>query len=401
MKILAKDIRVVPVGDIQLNENNRNSHPQDQIDHLVKQFSYQGFRSPLIVSNRSGKLVCGHGRYLAAKQSGMTELPVIYQDFDSDEAEYAFGIAENSTQSWSALDIGEIHSDALELGPDFDLDMLGIKDFSLVSEQTIPQCDEDEIPEHVEPRTKPGDIYQLGKHRVMCGDSTVISEVDLLMNGQKADITFTSPPYNVGKTPNGNEKKYIDDIDNKDEKDYTDFLCDFTTNALLQSSFVFVNIQSLAGNKCALIEYLAGTKAFYADTIIWDKLTAEPAMAKNVLNSRFEYIHVFSKRANRVIGTKEFRGTQENIFQLGSRKDKEYSKEHKATYPVAFAQHFVENFSTDSVLDPFGGTGTTLIACENVGRTCYTMELSPAYTDIIVSRWEKFTGNKAQLLGSS
>ena len=260
--------------------------------------------------------------------------------------------------------------------------------------------DEDEVGEPpAEPITKLGDVYQLGRHRLMCGDSTSIDDINRLMDGKRSDICFTSPPYNVGRTPNGNDQKYLNESDDRGSSEYCDFLCAFTSAALTVCDYVFNNIQSLSGNKVALIDYLYKMRSNYADTMIWDKLTAEPAMAKNVLNSRFEYVHVFSHRANRVIGAKEFRGTLENIFQLNSRKGKEFSDIHKATFPSEFAEHFVSNFANTSVLEPFGGTGTTMIAAEKLGKSAFVMELEPVYCDVIVARWEKYTGKKAQLVG--
>lgn len=232
----------------------------------------------------------------------------------------------------------------------------------------------------------------------MCGDSTSSECVEKLMCGERACITFTSPPYNVGKTPNGDERKYLDDSDNLDQSDYLDFLTSFTNNALDVSKYLFINIQSLARNKVCLIDYLHRFKHTFSDYIIWDKMSAEPAMAHRVLNSQFEFVYVLSKKAKRVVGTKDFRGTLSNIVQMNSNQDKEFASVHKATFPVCFAEYFIYNFSTKIVYEPFGGTGSTIIACEKTKRKCHMMELDPRYCDIIVERWEEFTGKKAKLM---
>lgn len=279
-----------------------------------------------------------------------------------------------------------------------DIPELNMDDFELESEEKTLNIDEDEVPELKEENIHGvvlGDIYQLGDHRLMCGDSTSIDAVEKLMDGQKADITFTSPPYNVGKTPNGNEQKYLNDSDNKTTIDYKNLLNSFTKNSLIISDYVFSNIQSLSGNKIALIEHIYELREKFADTIIWDKKTAEPAMARRVLNSRFEYIHIFSNEAKRTIGKKDFRGTIANIFELNSRQGKEYAKIHKATFPVQLPQYFIENFTESSCFDPFGGTGTTLIACEKTNRKCFMMELDPHYCSVIIERWQLATGKKA------
>ena len=232
----------------------------------------------------------------------------------------------------------------------------------------------------------------------MCGDSTNLDDVSMLMDNKKADIAFTSPPYNAGKSlsHNQNESKYLGDDDNKSSEDYFAFLVDFTNNSLKYADFSFVNIQSLANNKIALIDYLYELKNKYADTLVWDKgAITQPAMARKVLNSRFEYIHVFSHNGSRAIGTKDFRGTLDNVITIQAQRKNEFKKIHNASFPLEFAEYFVNNFCENSVLDLFGGTGSTLIACEQLNRKCYMMELEPAYVDVIISRWENYTGKKA------
>lgn len=250
-------------------------------------------------------------------------------------------------------------------------------------------------------KCKRGDVWQLGTHRLMCGDSISLDDVKRLMGGAMVDISFTSPPYNAGRTPTeakgGKTSKYAHDSDDKAESDYLHLLVASTENALAFAKFAFVNVQSVSGNKTALIDYMYEMKSHYADTIIWDKESSQPAMGKNVLNSEFEYVHVFSEKATRAIGVREFRGTLSNMLHLSNRigRDKEIQKIHSATFPLDFAAHFINNFTNDSVLDLFGGAGTTLIAAEQLGRKCFTMELDPRYCDVIIARWEKFTGQTA------
>jgi len=131
MQIRARDIVLVDPKQLKRNPKNRNKHSEEQIEHLVKQFEYQGFRQPVVVSNRSGLVVAGHGRLEAALKMGAEKIPAVYQDFETEELEYAFGIADNSTADWAELDLSGINLDLPELGPDFDIDLLGIKDFSL------------------------------------------------------------------------------------------------------------------------------------------------------------------------------------------------------------------------------------------------------------------------------
>jgi site-specific DNA-methyltransferase (adenine-specific)/modification methylase len=212
------------------------------------------------------------------------------------------------------------------------------------------------------------------------------------MNGEKAEIAFTSPPYNAGTTPTevkmGKSSKYANDDDDKSEQDYLKLLVDFTNNTLLFCDYSFINIQSLSGNKIALIDFLYEMKSYYADTMIWQKGNAQPAMANNVLNSQFEYVHCFSHKANRSIGTKQFRGTISNVIEI-SKQTKNKVKEHNATFPVDFANFFISNFCENSIIDLFCGSGTTMIVAHQLKRKCYGMELDPKYCQVIVDRMRK------------
>lgn len=131
MEIRSKDIKIVSVKELKQNPNNRNHHPQDQIERLAKVIKYQGFRNPLIVSNQTGFIVAGHGRFLAAIRAGLKEVPVIFQDFESPEQEYAYGVSDNAVSLWAELDLTGINNDLQDLDGSFDIDNLGIKNFTL------------------------------------------------------------------------------------------------------------------------------------------------------------------------------------------------------------------------------------------------------------------------------
>ena len=234
----------------------------------------------------------------------------------------------------------------------------------------------------------------------MCGDSTNEKNVSDLMDGNIADISFQSPPYNVGSSPTyeqmilKKESKYTNNNDNLTTEEYTNFLINFTKNGLKHSQYTFCNIQCLANNKDSIIEYMRSMKKEYADTIIWDKQNAAPAMPQNVLNAEFEYIHIFSNKGNRNIGTIPFRGTLSNIIHI-PRGHNNYADIHNAVFPIQLPAYIIEKFAKKSVLDLFGGTGTTLIACEQLNRNCYIMEYEPLYCQVIINRWEQYTGEKA------
>ena len=393
MKIIDKKLS-------ELKPYEKNPRKNDEaVKYVMESIKEFGFKVPIII-DKNDVIVCGHTRYKASKKLKLETVPCIIADDLTDEQIKAFRLADNKVSEYAEWneDLLKLELEQLE-EMDFDLDELNIEDDEKPTQEVI----EDEVPDVTEePKAKMGDIYQLGRHRLMCGDSTSITDIEKLMDGNIADITFTSPPYNAGTTPTevhmNNKTKYNGNDDNKSEEDYTDFINAYLHNTLIYSQYSFMNVQSIANNKISLIDVLYQNKDVYADTIIWDKMLSQPAMAENVLNSEFEYIHVFSNKANRAIGTNKFRGTLSNIIHISKQNRNEFSNIHNATFSVEFASHFIKNFATESVLDPFGGTGTTLIACEQLNKSAYLMELEPKYVDVIIARWEKFTGKKAELL---
>ena len=397
-------IKKVSVSDLIPYANNSRLHSDEQVLQIASSIKEFGFLNPIIIDGDNG-IVAGHGRVMAAKKLGIEELPCIDASHLTPAQKKAYVIADNKIALNSEWDVDALRIEFEALREmDFDVELTGfsLDEISeLEIEEIAPEYEEDadgEITEPpAEPVTKEGDVWILGKHRLMCGSSTNLGAVEKLMNGEKADIVFTSPPYNVGKTPNGNDNKYIGYQDNQSDQDYLELLVDFTNNGLMFADYVFCNVQSVSGNKLALIDYLYKMKEVFADTMIWDKETAEPAMARRVMNSRFEYIYIFSKEANRAVGKKDFRGTVPNIFSLNSRAGKEFAKIHKATFRVELPEYFIETFCESSIIDLFGGTGTTMIAAEKRNVKSYLMELDPRYCDVIVKRWESLTGEKATL----
>ena len=382
-------MEIVKISKIKPNENNPRLIKDDKFKKLVKSIKTfpEMLESRPIVVNDDMVVLGGNMRLKACKEAGLKEVPIIKAENLTEEQQKEFIIKDN-------VGFGEWEWDIL--ANEWDADLLeewGLEGFPFDTETEEAEEDNFDVPEGgIETDIILGDLIEIGEHRLLCGDSTDLDQVAKLMNGKKADISFTSPPYNAGTTPTeikmGKTSKYANDSDNKTETEYLNLLVDFTNNTLLHSDYSFVNIQSLSGNKTALIDFLYEMKSYYADTLIWQKQNAQPAMAENVLNSQFEYIHVFSHKANRAIGTKQFRGTLSNVLDI-SKQNKNGVKEHNATFPIDFAAHFVQNFCEKSVLDLFLGSGTTMVASHQLKRKCYGMELDPKYCQVIIDRMIK------------
>ena len=401
---------------IRPQTKNANRHTARGMQALERSLEQDGWIGAITVA-ADGETFDGSARVEKTAENGMLDdaiivesdgtRPIVVKRTDipsaSDPRAVRLGIAANRVAS---LNLEWEPGVLAELAGDVDLSALFYPDeLAELAQPALPEAgaggDEfDTTPDDGPTRAQLGDLWIIGGvHRLLVGDCTDPANVARLMGGERASMCFTSPPYNVAaesSLPNKNKyradrQKYSDDQpDNRSEDEYMQLISLFTSLALKHSEYVFVNVQSVAGNKVALIDYLYAFKEQYADTIIWDKLTAEPAMAHNVLNSRFEYVHVFSQKANRAIGTRDFRGTIENVYSLNSRQDKDFSDIHRATFPLDFPLFFVDQFmnTNEIVYEPFMGTGTTLIAAHRTGRRCYGMEIAPRYADVILRRAE-------------
>lgn len=406
----------IPIGKLALNEGqidwlprNPRQWTKDDIERMIKSLDedpdFMEDRPPLVTPQEDGGfcVFAGNERTEAEKKRKKRqeiECVVYYPESDEDrETVIRRAIKDNGHfGSWDA--------DILANEWDVPLEDWGVPDWvtggaAPVASPAAKEDDFDEKKDEIHVRCKKGDIWQLGDHRLMCGDSTDLETVKKLMGGCRADISFTSPPYNAGDSEklSGNthfeESKYKNYDD--DNVDYKGLILHSTMNAMSSAKYAFVNLQLLAGNKTDVIQFLGDLKDNLCDILIWRK-TAAPAMASRVCNSEFEFIFVFSNENNsRAIGTRDFRGTESNVFDCSPQRKNKFASLHAATFSVEFVSHYITSFSNEgeSVLDLFGGTGTTLIACEQLGRKCYMMELDPQYCDVIIARWEKLTGKWA------
>lgn len=391
--IQSKDIQLVNVKDIKLNPANRNKHSDEQIDRLCKIIEYQGFRAPLIVSNRTGMLVAGHGRLMAAKKLKLKEVPVMHQDFIDSDQEYAAMVSDNAIASWSELDLSGINADIGDLGPEFNIDLLGIKNFEIdVADKDLG--DEEAMPEHVEAKTKLGDIYQLGEHRLMCGDSTITTDVDKLMQHDRADLVFTDPPYGVsydgGHAVKGKRREKLANDD--------------STNIYNDSVPL---MYAYSKESAALYLWLATTKSLQVlqvlqdnsyeirSWLIWNKNMAQ----FGAIGAQYKQKHEPCLYAYKN-GNTPFWDGPTNEVSVWDEKRASKNEFHPTQKPVELSRRAIVNSCPTKgiVLDLFGGSGATMIGAEAEGRSARLMELSPNYCDVIVARWEKYTSRKAELI---
>lgn len=401
---------VLNEGQVEWLPSNPRQWTRTDIDKLKKSLQrdedFQEDRPALAMRCEDKLLVfAGNLRTTAAKELKWKTLDTIIYTPESEEDKEAIirrTILDNA--SFGEWDIHALSADWSDLplsdwGVKAVWDEVTLEETPQAEKTEVVEDDFDEETDKVETRCKRGDIWQLGDHRLMCGDSTSLQDVETLMGGERADITFTSPPYNAEENLGGNthmrDSRYMEKDDNAE---YGKLLHDYLDNSLKVSKYSIMNIQMLANNKKDVIQCLHDFKDHYVDEIIWNKGHGAPHIAENVLSSSFEHMFIFSPNFNpsrAITSGEKFRGVK-NVYDGPPQRHNEYSGVHAATFPIHLPAFAIEMFTKDSVLDLFGGTGTTMMAAEQLGRKSYLMELDPRYCDVIIARWEKLTGRQAQ-----
>lgn len=377
---------------IEYSRNPRkNDHAVDKIAAAIKEF---GFRVP-VVAKSDGLVVDGHLRLKAAKKLGMTEVPVILAD-DMTEAQIkAFRISVNRMAEFAEWDndlLALEFSELTDMG--FDLDLTGFtadEIAALTPEQIEPGLtDEDATPEVPEqPVTVLGDVWLLGKHRLMCGDSTSIDAVDKLMDGWKADMVFTDPPYGMSYD-GGRGKKQFGMIKNDDAQgdELIALVRDALTTAKASckegaSSYVCFPWRTYAEFE----EAMQSCGMVINSCIVWDK----KSVGLGHQDYRPQHEFIFYSKGGQFYGDR----SQSDVWYMSRGNTGAYV--HPTQKPVELIEKAIHNSSKkgDAVIDCFGGSGSTMIACEKTGRHARLMELDPKYCDVIVKRWQDFTGKIA------
>lgn len=389
-------IEMLPIDELHAYENNAKLHPQEQIDQIVKSMQEFGNNDPIAI-DENNRIIEGHGRLLALKQMGETEAPIIRLKHLTEEQKKAYILVHNQLTLNTGFDEDLLRAELesivdIDMGEyGFDLDIIELAEEPVDVEE---DSDFDTTPPE-EPKSKPGDLYQLGRHRLLCGDSTSLDDVEKLMGGEQVDLLITDPPYNVAYEGGTADKLTIQNDDMEDEE-FRQFLRDVYASAdtVMKpgAAFYIWHADSEGYNFRGAAHDIGWT---VRQCLIWNKNTL-------VLGRQdFQWKHEPC-----LYGWKD--GAGHNWY--GDRKqttvmdfDKPHRNgEHPTMKPVELFAYQMEMSSKkdDNVLDLFGGSGTTMIAAEQLGRNAYLMELDPRYVDVIVNRWENLTGEKAVLLNA-
>jgi DNA modification methylase len=375
------------VSDLVPYINNSRTHSEEQTIQIASSISEFGFTNPVLIDD-TNNLIAGHGRLLAAKKLGLEEVPAIVLTGLSKAQKKAYVIADNQlalNSGWD-LDMLKIEIEGLkEL--DFDVGLLGFEDDFLdgllEEEPAEGLTDEDEVPEPPEtPVSVLGDIWQLGNHRLMCGDSTSIDAVDRLLDGQKADMVNTDPPYGVSYQSNMRTKSDKFEILKNDDV----FLDIAPVIEACSNGWVFVWTSWKVLTKW--IDLFNGF-GYPSNQVIWFKGGGGIGDLKKTFSSDYETALVWHRGA-------ELTGKRiGSVWKVGKDNSTDYT--HPTQKPVALAEEAIDKTTKVKarVLDLFGGSGSTLLACEKINRHAFLMELDEKYVDVIIIRWQDFTGKEA------
>ena len=400
-KSIMLSYRLIPTADLIPYARNSRTHSDAQVTKIASSIKEFGFINPVVTDGKNG-IVAGHGRVLAASKLGLKEVPCVEAAHLTEAQKRAYVIADNRMALDAGWDIDLLKVELGDLqGLNFDLALTGfdpgeIENF--LAEKTEGLTDEDAVPDvPAVPITVLGDVWVMGKHRLMCGDSTSIDAVEKLMAGRKADMVFTDPPYGMsygGGRASGSTKK----------------------GALVKAHGMILN-DDLQGDSLielvrdALATSIAATKngaPLYA-CFTW-RTYAEFEAALEQLGREVKACIVWDKKSIG-LGNSHYRPQHEFIFYCGGQWHGDKSQSdvwslsrgatgayvHPTQKPVELIERALNNSSKsgDVVIDCFGGSGSTLIACEKTARESRLMELDPKYCDVIIKRWQEFTGKDA------
>lgn len=377
---------MIRVEDLTPYEHNARHHEPVDIDAIAKSIEAFGFNDPVGVWGPNNIIVEGHGRVMAAKQLGLKEVPCIRLDDLTDEQRRAYGLAHNKTAEISTWDAEMLPLELQDL-PTYDMTAFGFDDVPAAGSDPEPAAQEDDFDEddEVEARVKPGDLYLLGgAHKLLCGSATDESDLQHLIGGEQIGLILTDPPYGINAVDD--EGKVGADFGVAKKGKYKKVIADDTTDTAEQA--------------CGLLQKLGAKLIIWGGNyftsflpasdgwLIWDK-RCDTGIRNTFADGEMAWCSFHTP-------VRIYRQLWNGMIREG-----EHDKRvHPTQKPVRMLSAILSDFSADGdiVLDCFGGSGSTLIACEQLGRKCRMMELDPHYCDVIIARWEKLTGKKAELV---
>jgi DNA modification methylase len=399
-------VETVAVSQLVLDPSNARKHNKKNLESIKGSLKRFGQQKPIVVSE-DGIVIAGNGTLEAARSLGWTEIKVVRSKLKGSDIT-AYAIADNRTAELAEWDLDVLPGTLEALGKEFDLGEIGFDkdDLAKFTIQEIKEglTDGDEIPEEVETRCKPGDLWILGEHRLLCGDSTNVQHVEILMSGDKADLFLSDPPYGVSYT---DKNEYLNSLgtghrltkrienDHKSPSEMKEFWDLAISNACMsltdKSSYYIFGPQG--GDLLVLQESILKSGFQLKHVLIWVK--------NNHILGRCDYHYkhepiIYGWKQN---GTHEFYGKGIKNTTVWDFPKPQKNDLHPTMKPIEVLEEALLNSTLpkNKVLDLFLGSGSTLIACEKTGRKCFGMEIDPHYCDVIISRWEKFTGKTAQL----
>lgn len=380
-----------PISALIPYARNSRTHSDEQVAQIAASIREFGFTNPVLVDGDGG-IIAGHGRVLAARKLGLKDVPVLVLDHLTPVQRRAYVIADNKLALNAGWDAEQLKLEMLDLqGDDFDLALTGFSDdelAALLADKTEGLTDPDDVPETpAHPVTEPGDVWTLGKHRIVCGDSTDADVVAKCLNGVSPHLMVTDPPYGVEYDPAKSGRKPTVDsargvVMNDDRSDWSEAW------ALFPGSVAYVwHAMRTSGTVFNSLEQ-SGFEV--RSEIVWDK--------GRLVMSRGHYHPQHESCWYAVRGTASWNGgsKQTTVWLIPHRKSE---TGHSTQKPIECMKRPIENNSSpgQAVYEPFSGSGTTIIAAEMTGRCCYAIELNPAYVDVAVKRWQEFTGKQAVL----
>lgn len=383
MKILDKTLE-----EIRPYENNPRKN-DDAVDYVARSIDEFGFKVPIVI-DKNGVIVAGHTRYKAAQKLGIKTVPCVVADDLTPEQVKAFRLADNKVSEFSTWNTDSL---SFELGKieSINMELFGFEINSSNDEinKIIEDDFEEEIPEN--PKAKIGDLYQLGNHFLMCGDSTKIEDVQKLVGGVQIDLLITDPPYNVDYEGKTKEKLKIQN-DKMNDNDFRFFLRDSFSCAdkvMKPGAVFYIWYAASEGYNFMGACYDIGWKI--RQNLIWEKNSM--VLGRQDYQWKHEPCLYGWKDGEKHLWTSDRKQTTVLEFSKPTK-----STLHPTMKPISLFDYQIKNNtrSGDNVLDLFCGSGTTIMACEQNGRKAYAMELDPKYVDVIIKRWEEFTGKKAK-----